>query len=242
MNSMKQAGLKLFGLCVLALVLVAFSAGAAQGSVWMVKGINLTTVAQNKTVVGKLDENHGILLTVIGLNKVEFLCTAMELLNTKLEPVGAVSEASKNAQAHFSGCVTIVNGVVIPKCIPKAIGKAAGTITTEELYALLQLHSDGTGVIVVTPKVGTVLAVIHMGEACAIGELATISGALALHDVGVELNKDELEVERANHLVAEFKPLTALKVSVGGSQSVGTLDGMADIKLTSGEVWSGLRL
>jgi hypothetical protein len=239
MISMKRLGLKLFSLCVLALGLVAFSATAAQGAVWMVNGANLSA---NKEVAGKLDENHGILLVTLGLNKVEFLCTAGELLNTKLELAGAVSEASKNARADFSGCITRINGITVKACEPKAIGKAAGTIVTEELYALLQLHpATGEGVIVITPKVGNVFADIHMGEACPIGELVSVFGALALHDVGVELNKDELETERPNHLVAEFKPLTALKVANAKSESVATLDGMADIVLASGEKWSGLK-
>ena len=106
----------------------------------------------------------------------------------------------------------------------------AGTIQTEEGYALLQLHTaTKDGVTVITPKTGTLFAMIHMGEACAIGEEVKVFGTLALHDVGVELNKDELETERANHLVAEFKALTALKVSNAKSESVATLDGMADI-------------
>ena len=240
MNPMKRAGLKLLGLCVLALGLIAFSATAAQGSVWMVKGANLSA---NKEVVGKLDENHGILLAVLGFNKVEFLCTSGQLLNTKLELAGAVSEASKNARADFSGCITKINGVPAKACEPFDLApKTPGVILTEELYALLQLHpATGEGVIVVTPKVGNVFADIDMGEACSIGELVTLFGTLALHDVGVELNKDELETERVNHLVAEFKALTALKLGNGKSESVATLDGMGDIVLASGEKWSGLK-
>ena len=239
MISMKRMGLKLFSLCVLALGLVAFSASAAQGAVWMVKGKDLSA---NKAIQGTLDENHGILLATLGVNKVEFLCTKGELLEAKLELAGAVSEASKNAKADFSGCKTIINGTPSKACEPKATGGVAGTIQTEEFYALLQLHTaTKEGVIVITPKTGTVFADIHMGEACPIGELVTVFGTLALHDVGVELNKDELETERANHLLAEFKPLTALKVSTGGSQSVATLDGMGDFTLASGEIWSGLK-
>jgi hypothetical protein len=239
MISMKRMGLKLFSLCVLALGLVAFSATAAQGAVWMVNGANLSA---NKEVKGKLDENHGILLAKLGLNEVEFLCTAGELLNAKLELAGAISETNKDAKVDFSGCITKINKVEAKACQPKATGKAAGTIETEEGYALLQLHpATGEGVTVITPKVGTVFAIIHMGEACAIGDEVKVFGSLALHDVGVELNKDELETERVNHLVAEFKALTALKVANKASESVATLDGMADIVLASGEKWSGLK-
>ena len=246
MISMKRMGLKLFSLCVLALGLVAFSATAAQAEgTWMVKGVNLTTTGQNRELVGKLDEPDGTLLSILGLNKVDFLCTAGELLNAKLEPAGAISEASKNAKVDFSGCKTFINGVEAKACQPKATGKAAGTIETEEGYALLILHKleNGTkhGVTVITPKVGTVFAVIHMGEACSIGEEVKVFGTLALHDVGVTLEKDEIEVERANHLVSEFAPLTELKVANAKSEGKATLDGMADIKLAGvADVWNGL--
>jgi len=240
MNSMKRMGLKLFSLCVLALGLVAFSASAAQASTWMVNGANLAT---NTPIQGTLDENDGTLLSTLGLNKVDFLCTAGSLINAKLELAGAISEANKDARVAFSGCITIINGKEAKACQPKATGKAAGTIETEEGYALLTLHTDGTGVTVITPKTGagTVFAIIHMGEACAIGEEVKVFGSLALHDVGIELNKDELETERANHLVAEFAPLTALKVANKNSEGKATLDGMADIVLSGGGKWSGLK-
>ena len=240
MISMKRMGLKLFSLCVLALGLVAFSATAAQGAVWMVEKANLT--AGTKSLSMTLDENHGILLAKLGLNEVEFLCTKGELLNAKLEPEGAVSEASKNAKADFSGCITKINKVEAKACQPKATGKAAGTIETEEFYGLLKLHPDtNEGVVLITPKVGTLLAVIHMGEACSIGEEVKEFGCFTLHDVGVGLNADELEVERLNHLGAEYKALTTLKVANAKSESVATLDGMADFRLVSGENWSGLK-
>jgi hypothetical protein len=240
MISMKRMGLKLFSLCVLALGLVAFSATAAQGSAWMIKGAEVTTARELK---GALDENDGVLLAKLGLNEVEFLCTAAELLNAFLEPAGAISEKDKNAKVDFSGCITKINKAEAKACQPKATGKAAGTIQTEEGYALLQLHTaTGEGVTVITPKVGTLFAIIHMGEACAIGEEVKVFGTLALHDVGVLLNKDELETERVEHLVAEFKALTALKVANAKSESAAFLDGMADIRLaTGGEIWNGLK-
>jgi hypothetical protein len=250
MNSMKRAGLKLFSLCVLALGLVAFSASAAQAAgTWMVNKVDLTTTAQNKELVGKLDENHGILLAKLGLNEVEVLCTALELLNTKLEPAGAISEANKNAKADFSGCVTLINKKVAEKCVP-VDGTTKGVILTEEWYALLTLHElknaegklIGTdGVTVITPAVGTLLAIIHLGKGCAAGLELKVFGSLALSDVGVALNADELEVERANHLAAEFKPLTDLTVANEESKSKATLDGMADITLSGGGNWSGLK-
>jgi len=239
---MKRAGLKLFGLCVLALGLVAFSASAAQAAgTWMVGGTNLTKTSENVELVGSIDAPDGALLAKLGLNKVTFLCKVGKLVSAKLEPEGAISEASKNAKVAFSECTTLLNEKEAAKCTPTATGKGAGTIETEEGYALLQLHEKTTGVTVITPKVGTTFAIIHMGAGCAIGESVEVFGSLALHDVGVELNKDELETERANHLVSEFAALTKLTVANKESKSAATLDGMADIKLTGGGNWSGLR-
>jgi hypothetical protein len=244
MNPMKRTGLKLFSLCVLALGLVAFSASAAQASSWMVNTVELTTTAQNKELKGKIDLPDGALLAKLGLNAVTFLCKAGTLVSAFLEPEGKISENNKNAKVAFSECTTFINGKEAAKCLPTATGKAAGTIETEEGSALLQLHESTTGVTVITPKVGEVFAIIHMDPSCAIGSAVEVFGKLALHDVGVEaptVEKDELEVERANHLVAEFAPLTKLTVANKESKSTATLDGRADITLAAGGNWSGLK-
>jgi hypothetical protein len=240
MNSMKRAGLKLFSLCVLALGLVAFSAAAAQAEgIWMVGGTNITSTAQNKVIKGNFETGtDGTLLSTLGLNAVNFLCTNAELINAKLEPEGAISEASKNAKVAFSGCTTIINGTTAKACEPKATGGAAGSIVTEEGYGLLKLHTaTGDAVTVITPKVGTVFAVIHMGEACAIGEEVKVFGSLALKDVGG--NTGLLE-EKLIHKVQEFAALTELKVANAKSEGKATLDGKAEIKTESGAVWNGL--
>jgi hypothetical protein len=244
MISMKRMGLKLFSLCVLALGLVAFSATAAQAEgTWMVKTVDLTTIAKNKQISGKFETGtDGTLLANLGLNKVNFLCTSTELLNAFLEPEGKISENNKNAKVDFSGCTTIINGTTAPKCIPLD-GINPGVILTEEGYALLQLHTlkDGVtkdAVTVITPNnAGKVFAVIHMGEACAIGEEVKVFGSLALVDVGG--NTGTLE-EKQIHVVQEFKELTELKVANSTSSGTATLDGKAEIELVSHEVWNGL--
>jgi hypothetical protein len=242
MDSMNRAVLKLLSLCVLVLGLVAFSATAAQAAgTWMVGGKNLTSTAQNTELVGTIDAPDGALLAKLGLNAVAFLCKAGQLINAKLEPEGAISEASKNAKVVFSECTTVINGKEAAKCQPKATGKVAGTIETEEGSALLTEHSAGDGVTVITPKVGATFAIFRMEASCAIGSEVEVFGKLALHDVGVELNADELETERQNHLVSEFAALTELTVANKESKSKATLDGMADIKTVGGGNWSGLR-
>lgn len=240
MISMKRTGLKLLGLCLLTSALMAFSANAAQASSWMVNGKTISTTAENKELEGKFGV-HITLLFKFGFIKINVLCQFGTLLNAKLEPAGAISEASKNAKIDLGGCTVTLNGKEAAKCVPTAIGKAAGTIETNEFYGLLQLHSDGSGVIVITPKTGTTFATIHMGAGCAIGEEVSIFGSLALHDVGLGTGKDELEVERAEHGFAEFAPLTALKATNSESESGLTIDVRFDFKTAAGGNWSGLK-
>jgi hypothetical protein len=246
MSPMKRSGRGawLFGLGVLALSLMIFGVATAQAEgIWMVKGKNLASSAfnENKELTGSIVAPNGTLLSTLGLNKVDFSCTAGELLNAKLEQEGAISEFSKNAKVDFKGCTTKINGVTAKACEPKATGKAAGTIETEAGYALLALHalseSEKDGVVVITPAVGNVFAVIHMGEACTIGEAVKVFGSLALKDSG---GNGGLEEEKVTHTFEEFAPLTALKVANESSEGKASLDGKAEVKLTSGEVWNGL--
>jgi hypothetical protein len=248
MNPMKRMGLKLFSLCVLALGLVAFSAAAAQAEgTWMYKGVDLISSAQNKEIVGRFEKGtDGTLLSTLGLNTVNFLCTAAQLVNAILEPEGKISETNKNAKFAYSGCTTTINGTTAKTCEPKATGKPTGTIETEEFYALLELHKllnekkevIGTdAVIVFTPKVGTVFVILHMSEACAIGEEVKLFGSLARVDVGGDVGTLE---EKRIHIVEPFKPLTKLKIANTKSEGTVTLDSKIEIELSSGEVWNGL--
>jgi len=237
MISMKRMGLKLFSLCVLALGLVAFSASAAQAEgTWMVGGANIEGTT-TKTVTGKLVSPGGSLLGTLGLNAVTFTCTAAALENAKLEKEGAISEASKNAKVAFSGCKTIINEKEAKACEPKATGKGAGTIESEEGYALFKEHSTGEGVTEIVPKTGTLFGIIHMGEACAIGEEVKVFGKLAVKDSGGEVG---LETEKAIHTIEEFAALTELKIANSKSESKATLDGKAEAEV-GGTAWNALR-
>jgi hypothetical protein len=236
MNPIKRTGLKLFGLCVLALGLVAFSATAALAEgTWRVKGANLTS--GSKALVGKLVKSEGALLATLGANAVIFKCTAAALENANLEKEGAVSEASKNAKVAFSGCKTFINEKEAKACEPKATGKAAGTIQTEEIYALLKEHSTGDAVTEIVPKTGNVFAVLHLGEACAVSEEVKVSGKLTFKDSG---GNEGLLKEGSVHTIEEFSALTELKVTNAKSESKATLDGKAEAEVASAEVWSGL--
>jgi hypothetical protein len=218
--------------------MVMFSADAAQGASWMVKSKTLFKTTENKELIGRTATATIALLARLGLNEVTFSCTNVFLFNTDLEPFGAISQASKNARARFSGCFTMINSKVAAKCEPITFFEK-GVIETEPLFGSLALHKSGTGVTVITPSLGTTLAKIHMGPACAIGEEVMLSGSLAVHDVTGAT--DQLESELTTHEIAEFSALTALKVSNPESISSATLDGRITIELSSGEVWSGLK-
>lgn len=246
MNSTKRAGLKLFGLCVLALGLVAFSASAAQAEgTWMYKGTNLKSTALNKEVVGKLVTPGGVtLLTNYAALLVNIFCTELELINMKLEPEGKVSENSKNGKIYFRGCsITIAEkgGKIWYVCTP-VNGTESGVILSEEMYALLTLHTLENGtkddIIVFTPKEGERLAFIQIGKTCAIGQGLLVLGQLALKDSGGNVG---LEEEKATHVFEEFAPLTNLSVEYEISKAFkATLDGKVEVKLLTGEVWNGL--
>ena len=237
MISMKRAGLKLFSLCVLALGLVAFSATAAQAEgTWMVGGTDLTS--GSKEVTGKLVGATGALLGTLGANAVNFKCTAASLVNAKLEKEGAISEASKNAKVKFSGCTTAINGTVAKACEP-VNGAEKGVIVSESGYALFKEHSTGEGVTEIIPaNEKNVFGVIHMGEACSIGEEVKVFGKLTVKDSGGEVG---LETEKAIHTIEEFASLTELKIANGKSESKATLDGKAEAEVEGSAVWNALR-
>jgi hypothetical protein len=235
MISIKRMGLKLFSLCVLALGLVAFSATAAQAEgTWMVAGADLTS---GKAVTGKIVNLEGALLAVLGINNITFTCTTATLVNASLEKEGAVSEASKNAKVKFSGCTTTINGTLTKACEP-VNGAEKGVIVTEEGFALFKEHSTGEGFVEIIPKIGTVFAVIHLGEACAIGEEVKVFGKLAVKDSEGEVG---LETEKVIHTIEEFKALSELKIANAKSEGKAILDGKAEGELTSGVAWNALR-
>jgi hypothetical protein len=245
MNLMNRSGrgLKLFSLCVLALGLAAFSAAAAQAEgTWMVRGLNL--LFGTKELSGKTVLSAGTLLFAIPEEslKVSITCKALELLNTKLESEGAISESSKNAKAVFSGCTTLINGKEKPDCVP-VDGATKGVFLSEEGYGLLTLYKleneTKDGVVVFAPKVGTTLALIQMNGSCLIGEDLKLLGQLAMKDPKSNVG---LEKETGAHTFEEFAPLTNLTVDIPelGSESKAVLDGKVEVELATGEPWNGL--
>lgn len=233
-----RLGFKVLGLCALALGLMAVVASAAQaeaGANWKVNGSNVTLALLPSFQVKELEnKTASLLFTTAGGTKVEILCTAAKVLDglttndAKLGPEGKVDLG----KAHFSGCLTKLNGVTSPPCEPFT-GANKGLLLTETATGLIRLHpAGGQPVIELKPENAEERFVTFtLGEECAIGEKVPIAGLLFLKDC-----KSEGKVELVEHLVEELKELT--KLTALGQPA--TLDGSVFIKL-SGATHTGLK-
>lgn len=245
-----KLGLKVLGLCTLALGLMAFaSSGVAQaeaGSRWCY--INPTTLVLQcfnsllrPTLQYKLETSLSLLFTTAGGTKVAFTCTAVEMVGEPaFEEEGSISEG----KAKYTGCKTTLNGGESKNCQPKTKGTALGTIVTNALRGLIKLHLLTPGgavdpVILDTPTVvngkgETVLATLELGELCSIGEIVEIVGDITWIDC-----QNELAVHKVEHLIEEFPSLRGLR-ALG---QPATIDGSYLMRLVgahAGYRWAGL--
>jgi hypothetical protein len=224
---------RLMGLIALVFGLMAFSATAAQaelGAKWKVNG---ATIASNllPEVQADLENKDGILLTKVGLSKVEILCTSLKYVNGKLHESGRAT-----LKIHFEGCITKLNGTLANACVPHSPGAANGLIETNALKALIKLHEPSASVkipvVELLPEVaGGSLVTQVLGKAapdkneCAIGEKFDIKGVLFFEEC---LGKGETEL--IVHLTQEQKSLS--KLLFGANPA--TLDGSANNFLAGG--------
>jgi hypothetical protein len=228
-------------LMVLAVVfgVMAFGATAAHAepkSHWNINGA-ATTVALKAQFQATLENNHGILLTKVGLTTIEKLCTSIKFVNMVLGLTG-----SATGKIHLDGCVFKANGVVQSVCKPHSPGAAEGLIETNTLNALIVLHTPTGGlpepVMEVVPASGTVFVTVvfgkEVGSECAILTKADITGKLFLKDC-----QKELAIEKITHLFEEEKVLS--KLLFGGNKM--TLDGSVNVVLAgahAGLKYSGI--
>jgi len=226
---------RLIGLLALVLGLMAFGSTAAQaetGAHWNVSGVPISG-ALLPEIQASLESNHGILLTKIGLSKVEILCTALKLVGAKLHELGKTS-----GKFHLSGCITKLNGVEAKACVPHSPKAANGLIESEAFTSLIQLHKptgeESFGDLNVTININ-----INLGKEapekneCAIGEKFVVSGALFLKDC-----QKEGGVEKVTHLLEEG-PLSTVKFGANPM----TFDGSINVSLAgahAGLKWSGI--
>jgi hypothetical protein len=202
-------------------------AHAEAGSHWNINGKG-TTAELKAQLQATLENNHGILLTKVGLSTVEILCTSLKFVNTFLSTTG-----SATGKIHFEGCVFKGNGSILFPCKPHSPGAVEGLIETDALKALIVLHTPGGGaaepVVELAPASGVRFATLvlgkEVGSECAIVfAKAEITGKLILKDC-----QKEGTVEKVTHLAEEEKTLSAL-LFFGNNKA--TLDGSANVSLT----------
>jgi len=133
-----RLGLKVLGLCALALGLMAFVASAAQattGAHWNVinaKGELIKVPGTNDLLplleIKEIENSTAqLLFTTKSGTKVGILCTAAHFDGGGLmQANGGISLG----QVEFTGCVTLLNGTISSACKPKTTGKALGTLLT----------------------------------------------------------------------------------------------------------------
>jgi hypothetical protein len=230
---MTYSSLKLLGLCVILLGVMAFAADATHaesGAKWLIEGVDAASLPAS--IDAEIEYSSGSLLTEILGIAVEILCTEGKLVGMKLEGEGKVTNGGK---AKFFGCSVDLEGSP-SACTPHSIGAPVATIETNNLKGLLALVLAGVASTVVVAKEGTTLANIDMGEECPVGENVPVRGTLALADSG-------LATQSVNHLVVENASHSDLWVLSKTAEHKATLDGSAWIFLQGGEhlalKWSG---
>jgi hypothetical protein len=219
---------RLMALLSLVASLMAVSAATTQaepGAHWNVNGSPITNALKVQGQ-GAIENNHGILLTKVGLSKVEILCTSGQEVDALLEELGG-----GKGKIRVEGCVTKLNGSIASACVPHSPGAVNGTIETNTVDALIKLHTTAVGskvdLVELLPSTGTAFVTLVLGKAapekneCAIGEKFDISGKAFVKDC-----QEEGLVEKVTHLIEEG-PLTALLFGANPAK----IDGSATLSL-----------
>jgi hypothetical protein len=239
-----RLGLKVLGLCALALGLMAFVTSAAQAEVnarWKVAGVDVTGATEVATEIKSIEGNTASLLfTTKGGTKVTILCTDAKFdEGGKLIKEGGLSLG----RILFKGCVTLLNGTLSSACKPKGGGAPVGEVLTEKGKGLIVLDVVG-GVteeyVKITPDSGTLFSTLQLGAECSIGETVKVEAKAAgeglwIKDAATETktSKELFLTESTTHLIVE-----ALQGLIALGQPA-TIDGSAIIGLTGGAAFSG---
>lgn len=231
---------------VLALGVMAFGATLAHAeekSTWKIGGKNVETALKAQVQVTELETlaatgvKEGILLTKVGLSKVELLCTALKFVDALLLTGGKAT-----GKIHFEGCITKLNGTTAAVCKPHSPTHAEGLIETNALSGLIVLHKTEAGateeLLELKPASGTVFVDIKMGKEvgseCAIGSHFEITGPAFLKAGTTTEGKEETVTKL-------FSEGALSKLLFGGNAA--TIDGSAKAALITphlGLKWSGL--
>jgi hypothetical protein len=155
---------------------------AETGATWRVNKADVGALAPQLVIKEIEKETASLLLKTAGGTEVEILCKEVKLdEGGALTPSGAVSLE----RIQFTGCVVLLNKVLTPKCEAHTPGKANGSTLTEKITGLIVLDKVGAEtfeLVKLTPDVGTTVANLELGEACAIGESTNVTGELFIKD------------------------------------------------------------
>lgn len=241
-----RLGLKALVLSGLVLGLMAFaaSAQAETGAKWLVSGKDVGSLEPQLVIKEIEGKSASLSFTTKGGTSVLILCTAAEFAGGggKLIANGGISLGD----VTFTGCVTLLNEVAAPKCIPHSEGQANGIILSEKGKGLIVLDKEESGtseLVKITPEnskgeTTKLFAVIQLGETCAIGESVNVESTalgegLWIKDIG---GNTGFLTQAATHLIVEgLKKLLAL-----GQPA--TIVGSAVVELGgvhAGLLWSG---
>jgi hypothetical protein len=243
--SRSRYGIKLLGLCALALGLTAIGAGTAQaevGSHWNVAGKSIPSGLLPFVQVKEIEElksaeagKHLVLLTkLLGGIPFHILCTGMQLIEFHL-----LTEGGSLGKIRFSGCKTLLGEKASPACNPKE-----GILETMLLKDLIVLHKLESGVIDtldrLEPNAGTTFINFETSPECSVGKKIPVGGVIFLKDC-----QNAFGTEQVDHLF-EQGPLTHLWVLSDTVEHAATIDGSVVLGLINvgtekheGLKWSG---
>jgi hypothetical protein len=235
-----RLGLKVLGLCALALGLTAFVTSAAQAEVnsrWKVAGAEVTGTQEKPLEIVSIENKTATLeFTTKGGSLVKILCT-----EAKFDEGGALIKEGGLSLGRilFTGCSVELNKEAAPGCKAHSTGQAVGTVLSEKGKGLMVLDVVGgvtENYVKITPDEGTTFAKIEMGEECAIGTLVKVEakagaeGGLWVKDCK---GSESFKAEAATHLVEE---------SLHGLLALGQpalIEGSAVVGLISGAIFGG---
>jgi hypothetical protein len=165
-----RSGLKVLGLMLGLMGLVASSASAEAGAKWTVGGTEAGTLLaelQATTVTtAKIT-----LTTKIAAAETKFTTSSVPiLLGMGLEGSGKITTGST---VLFTNVETELKGKPSAVCTPlRTPGNdpTLGEVLTGKLQGELVLHTSGVGVVKILPEVGTIITRLYFGEECSLPE------------------------------------------------------------------------